>query len=994
MDTDDFDHERSASAPWRGDSILRDAQRIAGIGSWEWDILQDRLRWSESLFRITGVDPARFSGAYADFQALVHPDDAARVLAACSARRRRADGDAIDMEYRIVRPGGEIRILHERGEVRFDAAGAATFAAGVVMDVTERRLAEFALARTSRALQMLSRCNEAVVRAQGEAPLLAEVCRIAVDDGGYRMASVLYVQDDAALSLVPVAHAGHEAGYFSEIDLSWSADVATGQGPAGRAVRGGCPVVSADVSVDPDYAPWAQRALQRGYRSVVSLPLKSGGRVFGVFGLYSGEIRSIAPNEVELLVKLADDLAFGIASLRARAERQVLIDAAAAISDSASGSVGEVYFERLLKSLLACLGADAGVIAGMAPAGQMEIQALCAVVDQEVVPNFRYAAPGTPCEDVVDGGELVIERDVCRLYPAAPGLAQLGAQAYVGKNLVEPSGRRIGTIFVLYREPLRQRALAVAMLRLVAARVTAEIARQRDESQLRDQARLLDAAQDAILVRTVEGRITYWNQGAQRLYGWTAAEVHGRSVLDLEISDPAQYRAAMETVLSRGECIGEIDQRTKDGRAITVEGRWTLVRDADGNPNSVLAINTDITERKAAEARLAESEARAAHAQKLESIGQLTGGIAHDFNNLLTVIIGNSDQLEEELREQPRLAQLAAMVRVAGERGAELTSRLLAFARRQALEPKLIEPPRIVADMRALLRRTLGDQIEIQTVTDPGTWTVNIDPGQLEMAILNLCINARDAMPHGGKLMIETANVRLGQEYAEVDFEVEPGAYVMIAITDTGDGIPAEHIERVFDPFFTTKPTGKGTGLGLSMVYGFTKQSGGNVKIYSEPGVGTAVKLYLPRASIDAEVAGAADATAAHPAARGIEVILLVEDDELVRNHAMRMLDDLGYRVIAAADGPAALEIARGDQRIDLLFTDVTMPGGMSGPMLAARVLELRPRLPVLYTSGYTENAIVHHGRVDAGTQLLHKPYDRRALAEKIRDSLGWDREP
>ena len=991
MDTKDFERERSEPALWRGESLLRNSQRIAGIGSWEWDILQDRLSWSDSLFRIYGVDPANFSGGYADYRALVHPDDAARVAAAGAASRRQADGDVLDLEYRIVRPTGEIRILHERGEIRFNAAGRPAFAAGVVMDVTERRLTELELARTSRALQMLSRCNEAVVRAQSEASLLAEVCQIAVDAGGYRMASVLYAQDDAARSLVPVAHAGHEAGYFAEVQLSWSADRPTGQGPAGRAVRGDCAVVSPDISADPDYAPWAQPALQRGYRSVVSLPLKSGGRVFGVFGLYSSETRSIAPNEVELLRKLAGDLAFGIASLRVRAERQVLIDAAAAISDSASGSVGAVYFERLLKSLLACLGADVGIIAGVPATGETEIQALCAVVDREVVPNFRYALPGTPCEDVADGAELVVERDVCRQYPRAPGLALLGAQAYVGKNLVESNGLRVGTIFVLYREPLRQHTLAVAMLRLVAARVTAEIVRQRDESRLRDQARLLDAARDAILVRTVEGRITYWNQGAQRLYGWTAEEVLGRSVLGLKIADPTQYRAAMESVLNRGEHLGEIDECKKDGSAIIVECHWTLVRDADGRPTSVLAINTDITERKAAEARLAESEARAAHAQKLDSIGQLTGGIAHDFNNLLTVIIGNSDQLEEELREHPRLAQLAAMVRVAGERGAELTSRLLAFARRQALEPKLIEPPKIVAGMLALLRRTLGDQIEIQTVTDPDTWRVYIDQGQLEMAILNLCINARDAMPDGGRLMIETANVVLGREYAAADFEVEPGPYAMIAISDTGGGIPAEHLGRVFDPFFTTKPTGKGTGLGLSMVYGFTKQSGGNVKIYSEIGAGTVVKLYLPVAGAvaTAGVAEVADVTAAHPRARGTEVILLVEDDELVRGHAARVLGDLGYRVLAAADGPEALDIARSDRRIDLLFTDVTMPGGMSGPTLAARVLELRPRLPVLYTSGYTENAIVHHGRVDAGTQLLHKPYARRALAEKIRDALG-----
>ncbi len=417
------------------------------------------------------------------------------------------------------------------------------------------------------------------------------------------------------------------------------------------------------------------------------------------------------------------------------------------------------------------------------------------------------------------------------------------------------------------------------------------------------------------------------------------------------------------------------------GRAIEFDERGRAVR--------MLGIRADVTERKMAEARLAESEARATHAQKLESIGLLTGGIAHDFNNLLTVVIGNAEQLAEELRGQPRLTQLAEIVRTAGERGADLTGRLLAFARRQALEPKLIEPSRIVAGMLALLRRTLGEPVAVEVAGDPQTWAVYIDPGQLEQAILNLCINARDAMPNGGDLRIETKNAVLSQESTAEDFEVEPGAYVIVAITDTGSGIPQDRLARVFDPFFTTKPVGKGTGLGLSMVYGFTKQSGGTVKIHSEMGVGTTVKLYLPRAHSEAAAAHPQEPVPALPARRGAEVILLVEDDTLVRNHAARLLKDLGYRVLLAANGFEALEIARGDQSIDLLFTDVMMAGGMSGPDLAARMFALRPRLPVLFTSGYTENAIVQQERVGSGALWLHKPYDRRALDDKVRQALA-----
>ncbi len=448
----------------------------------------------------------------------------------------------------------------------------------------------------------------------------------------------------------------------------------------------------------------------------------------------------------------------------------------------------------------------------------------------------------------------------------------------------------------------------------------------------------------------------------------------------------------METVRDQGQPGFDIEFRLRhaDGsyRWVNSIGR-AIEFDEHGRAVRLLGLRIDITERKMAEARLAESEARAAHAQKMDAVGQLTGGIAHDFNNLLTVIIGNSDYLAEQLREQPRLAELADMIRAAGERAAELTGRLLAFARRQALEPKRIEPRAIIDGMLALLRRTLGEHIDIEALADPDIWTVYIDPGQLEMAILNLCINARDAMPSGGRLLLETANVAVGQGCAATDLEVVPGEYVMIAVTDNGIGIPTEQVAKVFDPFFTTKSSGKGTGLGLSMVYGFTKQSGGSVKIHSQVGQGTVVKLYLPRVRSPATEAASADDTHLPHDSRGEEVILLVEDDALVRRHAARLLEDLGYRLLVAADGAEALDLARGDRPIDLLFTDVVMRGGMNGPELAARVRKLRPNLAVLYTSGYTENAIIDGGSGDKATMLLHKPYDRRSLARKVRQALA-----
>ncbi len=384
--------------------------------------------------------------------------------------------------------------------------------------------------------------------------------------------------------------------------------------------------------------------------------------------------------------------------------------------------------------------------------------------------------------------------------------------------------------------------------------------------------------------------------------------------------------------------------------------------------------------------------ARLTQAERLNAIGQLTGGVAHDFNNLLTVILGNSEVLAEQLATDPGLRALAEMTAKAAERGAELTSRLLAFSRRQPLSPRVVDVGRQLDGMNRLLHRTLGAQVEIRTVHPPGLWPALVDPGQLENAVLNLCLNARDAMPRGGRLTVETANVRLDAGNAARDGDFEPGDYVMVAVSDTGIGMDDATMRRAFEPFFTTKEVGKGSGLGLSMVYGFVKQSNGHVRLYSEPGQGTTVKLYLPRAPEAADAAARPGAEGALPV--GQERVLLVEDDELVRAHVGRLLAGLGYRVVAVRDGPAALARLREDDGFDLLFTDIVMPGGIDGRQLAEAARRLHPGLPVLFTSGYAENAIIHQGRLAPGVHLLQKPYRRQDLAEKIRLALAGDGPP
>jgi signal transduction histidine kinase/ActR/RegA family two-component response regulator len=385
-------------------------------------------------------------------------------------------------------------------------------------------------------------------------------------------------------------------------------------------------------------------------------------------------------------------------------------------------------------------------------------------------------------------------------------------------------------------------------------------------------------------------------------------------------------------------------------------------------------------------ADIAELNERLRQSQRLEAIGQLTGGVAHDFNNLLTVVLGNAELLVEQY-EDSTSREMASMIAAAALRGAELTQRLLAFARKQALDPKVVDLDQLVAGVDAMLRRTLGEHIEIKLIRGASLWPALVDQGQLENALLNLCVNARDAMPRGGRLTIETENALLDTEYADGQLDVAPGAYVLLAVSDTGEGIAPENLKRVFEPFFTTKETGKGTGLGLAMVYGFVKQSAGHVAIYSEPGQGTTVKIFLPRAAVagEAPVVPAAE----QPIGGGHESILLVEDDDGVRRQAHAQLRSLGYRVIEATDAPSALALIEQHEDLDLLFTDVVMPGGMNGRALADAAHLLRPGLRVLFTSGYTESAIVHHGRLDPGALLLSKPYRRGQLDRAVRDALA-----
>ncbi len=497
----------------------------------------------------------------------------------------------------------------------------------------------------------------------------------------------------------------------------------------------------------------------------------------------------------------------------------------------------------------------------------------------------------------------------------------------------------------------------------------------------------------AIYMLDPEGRVTNWNAGAERLKGYTADEIIGQNFArfyteeDREKDIPARnLRIALQD--SRFEAEGW--RVRKDGTRFWASAVLNTIRDSEGKIIGFAKITRDLTERRAA-------EERARQTQKMEAIGQLTGGVAHDFNNLLTIVIGNLDALQRNLKspdlDAGRLQRSAENAMQGAKRAETLTQRLLAFSRQQPLDPKPIDVGRLVTGMSDLVRRTMGEQVTIETVLAGGIWLAHADPHQLELAILNLAVNARDAMPNGGKVTIETANVYLDDRYAAAQAEVIPGQYVMIAVTDSGVGMTPEVKAKAFDPFFTTKDVGHGTGLGLSQVYGFVKQSRGHVKIYSELGEGTTLKLYLPRVH---STSSANEVESATPPVHGSknETVLVVEDDPAVRNYSSEALAELGYKVIEADSARAALDLVDSNANIQVLFTDIGLPGGMNGRQLAEEVLKRRPSLKVLFTTGYARNAIVHDGRLDPGVELITKPFTQVTLAAKLRDVIDARRVP
>jgi PAS domain S-box-containing protein len=540
-------------------------------------------------------------------------------------------------------------------------------------------------------------------------------------------------------------------------------------------------------------------------------------------------------------------------------------------------------------------------------------------------------------------------------------------------------------------------ALAVALL---AGAITWGIVSRRGFAQSRsaqladerEYGRLLDTIADhALYMLDPQGYVTKWNAGAERVKGYSGEEIIGQHFsrfftdADQSAGIPQQ---ALEAAARQGKFELEGWRVRKDGTRFYSSAVITALRDPSGQLAGFAKITRDVTERVQHQEALQQAQAALAQSQKMEALGQLTGGMAHDFNNMLHVIKNAMDMISNRVRElDPSALKYLEMARRNADRAVAITQRLLAYARQQPLDPKPIWPNKLIQSMTDMLRHAVGEGVAVEMVFGGGVWPVCADPNQLETALLNLTINARDAMERVGRLTVETANALLDESYCRAHSEVTPGQYVMVAVSDTGAGMSREVLARAFDPFFTTKPVGEGTGLGLSQVLGFVKQSGGHVKIYSEVGQGTTIKVYLPRLQTAGLSPAVEIGSAAQQSTSG-ETILVVEDHEEVRAFTVEMLTALGYRVSEAGDADTAVRVMEQLPKLDILFTDVGLPNGLNGRQLADRVRESRPDVRVLFTTGYARNAIVHHGRLDPGVDLIVKPFSQLDLARKVRQVL------
>ncbi len=932
----------SAPAPLEPARLLRLAQGAGGIGVFSLELATGLMTVTPAYCELFGLDPVEVLPAER-IEALLLADDPAE--SPLERRSRPQRGLSTEFRIRHARTGAP-RWIARRAEYVRDEQARPVRLIGVVQDITERRRIEDALRDANERMQLA--LNSDVVMGTWvwnipEDQLIA--------DARFARALGLDVQEAArGLPLEAFVRSIHPD------------DRPRVEAMIAKTVRLGSPY----------RAEYRVRHAQGGYRwieasghcelSAEGQPRRFPGVLIDIHDRKEGELRLAA------LVEVGDRLRD--------------LETTFAIASTAMDVVGP---------LMGCIRAAYGTIDG--PRRVIEVQRDWVARPDvlSVAGRHSFDDYGVHLEDLKRGETVVIpdvEKDP-RTAPHAANFVALGVRSLLNVPLMEHG--RLVAVLLLHDTRVRDWSEdEIDFLRNIADRVwatserfrvLAELRRANEDLELRvaqrtrERDRVWKISQELLGVMDTSGRLLSVNPAWSAVLGWREDELVSGTPDWLEAEGHAAMRAELAR-LTAAEAMRRFETPLKHKNGSVRHLSWTAVLVPE--EGLVYGVGRDVTEQRRVEEELRQS-------QKMEAVGKLTGGVAHDFNNLLQVISGNLQLLQRDVASNERAQRRVNNAIGSVNRGAKLASQLLAFARRQPLRPLVLDLGGLVRGMDDLLRRSLGEDVRVEAIIAGGLWNTFIDPNQMENVLLNLAINARDAMAGSGTLTLMADNVVLGEEYVRLHPEVAPGAYVMLSVTDTGSGMSPEVMERAFEPFFTTKPEGRGTGLGLSMVYGFVKQSGGHVELRSELGHGTTFKLYLPRTEQEQAVQ---PEVLSGPVEGGSETILVVEDDMAVRATTVDILSDLGYRVLKAVDGQSALSLLTRGDPVDLLFTDVVMPGPVRSPELARQAQALLPDLEVLFTSGYTEDAIVHGGRLDPGVHLLSKPYRSEDLARKVRQLL------
>ncbi|HZZ57335.1 MAG TPA: PAS domain S-box protein [Opitutaceae bacterium] len=930
-----MERERRERALARNRDLLRIAGQTAKLGGWSLSVPGFELRWSDETAAIHG-EPAGFSPSYE--RALDYYEPAWRPALRSAFRNCIEQGARFEVEAQLrTRLGATIWVRTIGEAIRDDARQVAEIH-GAIQDITDQKRTEERLARINRLYAVLSRVDECIARRPRRAQLFETICRVAVAQGKFRLAAVMGL-DEATGDLRPLAHAGEGEDYLRALGVNIH-DPARNGGTMGPAVRTQRYDVCNHIAADPRMRPCWEQAAAHEFRSAASFPIFEGRRLLGLFVLFAAETDYFQADEIDLLLAVQNDLAFAIEAAALEEKRR---RTEAALADA------QRQQDLILRSMGEGIhGLDAGgrvIFENPAAAAMFGRPAAGPGVSRHHhADNPGLAAAACPiCLTLRDGVTRRVEEGV----------------------FFRPDGTAFPVEYVC--SPLRDEREAITGA-VVCFRDIAE--RRRAEEKLREQADLLDAAYEAILVKDMGGRIVYWNKGAERTYGWSPAEALGRNDGELFGVPASGMDAAMARLAERGAWAGEMAKRTKDGRTIPVESRWTLVRDTLGAPKSILAFDADITERKKLEQQFL-------RAQRLESLGTLAGGIAHDLNNLLAPITMGVGLLRLE-ETSPANLEVIASIEQSATRGAHLVKQVLSFARGVDGARVRVDLAGIVHEVQSIITSTLPKNIHIEVRCAPDLHRVLGDGTQLQQVLLNLCVNARDAMPDGGELALAARNA----------VSAEP-AGVQIEVSDTGGGIPAENIDRIFEPFFTTKEQGKGTGLGLSTALGIVRSHGGTLSVTSTPGRGSCFKVCLP--ALIEGVGAAPEQAGAGPAAarsgRG-ECVLVVDDEAAILRVAGRALEAFGYQALLAGSGEEAVRAyAANKHRVKAIISDMMMPG-MDGPTLIATLRQINGPVPIIAASGLSAEDQRDRAARAGARYFLPKPYSADAMLREVRLAL------